>query len=190
MNENHKQKSLATIDELKCHLAAICAEVADAQETLEKLPSQLAEPSLAGRLVTVSVPPPYVIPSGEDEYRLTLTGAHFLALNRAVAAELHSFAANDYPGDTPTYRSTLTELYHVLCNAEQAFLPCSAHRRLERREPSRRADQPTPEQAAELARQLAAAGTPAELADAAAAPIRLPGYDPSFTPDPENFGNI
>ena len=49
---------------------------------------------------------------------------------------------------------------------------------------------PTPEQAAELARQLAAAGTPAELADAAAAPIRLPGYDPTFTPDPENFGNI
>ena len=49
---------------------------------------------------------------------------------------------------------------------------------------------PTPEQAAELARQLAAAGTPAELADAAAAPIRLPGYDPSFTPDPENFGTI
>ena len=63
-------------------------------------------------------------------------------------------------------------------------------RRPERREPSRRADQPTPEQQAELARQLAAAGTPAELADAAAAPIRLPGYDPSFTPDPENFGNI
>ena len=62
--------------------------------------------------------------------------------------------------------------------------------RPERREPSRRADQPTPEQQAELARQLAAAGTPAELADAAAAPIRLPGYDPSFTPDPENFGTI
>lgn len=55
---------------------------------------------------------------------------------------------------------------------------------------ARRADQPTPEQAAELARQLAAAGTPAELADAAAAPIRLPGYDPTFTPDPENFGTI
>lgn len=62
--------------------------------------------------------------------------------------------------------------------------------RPERREPSRRADQPTPEQAAEFARQLAAAGTPAELADAAAAPIRLPGYDPTFTPDPENFGTI
>lgn len=62
--------------------------------------------------------------------------------------------------------------------------------RPERREPTRRADQPTPEQAAELARQLAAASPPAGQADAAAAPIRLPGYDPTFTPDPENFGQL
>ncbi|MBQ4594767.1 MAG: hypothetical protein IJA81_09050 [Akkermansia sp.] len=55
---------------------------------------------------------------------------------------------------------------------------------------------PTPEQAAEVARQLAEYGTPAPGEPAATLlhsdPLatRAPGYDPDFTPDPENFGTL
>lgn len=48
---------------------------------------------------------------------------------------------------------------------------------------------PTAEQAAELARQLAEhGGTAAVAADPLS--VRAPGYDPTFTPNPENFGQL
>lgn len=51
------------------------------------------------------------------------------------------------------------------------------------------ASAPTPEQAAELARQLAEhGGTAAVAADPLS--VRAPGYDPEFTPNPENFGQL
>lgn len=65
-----------------------------------------------------------------------------------------------------------------------------SERRAERRAAAAAAaNTPTAEQAAELARQMAehgAAGTP--TADPLT--LRAPGYDPEFTPDPEDFGQL
>lgn len=47
---------------------------------------------------------------------------------------------------------------------------------------------PTPEQAAEFARQLAENSAPEQGRDPLA--TRAPGYDPTFTPNPENFGQL
>lgn len=63
-----------------------------------------------------------------------------------------------------------------------------AERRAERRAAAAAAAAPTAEQAAELARQLAEHGAPEQGRDPLA--TRTPGYDPEFTPDPENFGQL
>ena len=64
-----------------------------------------------------------------------------------------------------------------------------SERRAERRAAAAAAAAPTAEQAAELARQLAEhGGTAAVAADPLS--VRAPGYDPEFTPDPENFGKL
>lgn len=64
-----------------------------------------------------------------------------------------------------------------------------ARTKSERRAAAAAAAAPTAEQAAELARQLAEhGGTAAVAADPLA--VRTPGYDPEFTPDPENFGKL
>lgn len=64
-----------------------------------------------------------------------------------------------------------------------------AERRAARRAAAAASAAPTAEQAAELARQLAEhGGTAAVAADPLT--VRAPGYDPTFTPDPENFGAL
>ena len=47
---------------------------------------------------------------------------------------------------------------------------------------------PTAEQTAELARQLAEHGGAEQGSDPLS--VRAAGYDPAFTPDPEDFGNL
>ena len=59
----------------------------------------------------------------------------------------------------------------------------------ERRAAAAAAAAPTAEQAAELARQLAEHGGPAAVA-ADPLSVRTPGYDPEFTPNPEDFGQL
>ncbi|MBR2126915.1 MAG: hypothetical protein IJ943_09310 [Akkermansia sp.] len=153
MNETTKQKILDTIAELKFHLAGACTEVADAQEALEKLPSQIFAP--------VSEPPPYVLPSGADEYRLTLTAAQLVALSRAVENELLPFVRHVYEDDSSTYRTTLIKVFQAIREAERAL--------------------PTGPRAIHIAPL-----TPATEPHA----LRVEGYDPEFTPDPENFGTL
>lgn len=63
-----------------------------------------------------------------------------------------------------------------------------AERRAERRAAAAAAAAPTAEQAAELARQLAEHGGAEQGSDPLS--VRAPGYDPEFTPDPENFGAL